>query len=276
MNWYNAKDVKNMLSMKRYQQKQVKRLSRPKRSNALFERCNSHMTRSLTHLMHKRLENREKITKSNENTNRSHSKLEQKLSQYIPKRENKLSRSQYGTLNQNSISQDRLNNTYGDKEVLQTYKTLEHENREQTKNSYLATLDQGKRSRVTSLLQNRGYKGNNFTGNLARHHSQKGNGFGNIFLGSIDMQNVDLRRSMPEAPTQTIKNITDLPDNIMPIEIVQKGEKDKLKNLSKLRQSLKNPIEGKKAELNSQNIEKWKKYLKQRQNKLKKDAEKHK
>ena len=75
-----------------------------------------------------------------------------------------------------------------------------------------------------------------------------------------------LSTSLQAMPTMKIKNITDLPMNIKPIEVVREGKGEvNARNSSQLKYSLTNPITLKKDKsLTKGNLRRWKRYLMER------------
>jgi hypothetical protein len=155
MNWYNPKVVAKMIGVKRYQQKQSKRLSKPKDVTEVIDKWMSRLTRSFQKLDTKEYHlNRDGSVKSHEGTRRSQSKLEKNRDLINDRRENKLSQSFYGNLNKISASEKQFNPTYGeDDEVL--YNTWHLKNQDNPSKCYLNTINGSKRSRAHNFSAGR-------------------------------------------------------------------------------------------------------------------------
>ena len=86
-----------MLGAKRYQDKQSKRLSKPKDIEELVQRCNSHLARSLTNLYDSHeMGDRNCLLRSSDSTKRSCTRLEKDNQQMCGTREHKMTKSFYG------------------------------------------------------------------------------------------------------------------------------------------------------------------------------------
>lgn len=176
--------LNKMLGVRRYQQTQCKRLAKPKDSNIVVQRSSSQLSHSLTRLQNNRYANEDKDDlnnilnkKSLDNTLKLNDgsyipaiKLINKNLTYLNKRENKLSRSFYGTLKAHSLSEAALNNTYGEDNRAHQNRTIEQANN----NNHSDNRGKG-RSKVTSLIQNKSECRNPVINSLMRkNNSQKG------------------------------------------------------------------------------------------------------
>lgn len=152
MNWYNPKEVQRMLGVKRYQQHQSNRLSKPKNIDKLVGRCDNRLTRSLTSLREQNADRERQASNRSDNDKRSGSKLDGKKLGILASRENKFSKSFYGSKLMNDSNKEM--NCYGSSDIkLKLNNTLDNNrSREMQHNSYLSTIDPGKRSRILSLL----------------------------------------------------------------------------------------------------------------------------
>ena len=141
-----------MIGVRRYQQKQCKRLAKPKDILDVIKRSNNHLTRSLNDLNEGKGNLTDSMGKINfQRFNRTQTRAEKASSSLNSERENKFSRSSYDSRKKIANSERKLNNSL-DKLGEVKYNTIVQDKLDNPQNSYIHKLESGKRNVGNNLL----------------------------------------------------------------------------------------------------------------------------